>query len=783
MKRDVMTGTHFGAPVARKEDAALVTGTGCYVDDIQIPGLLHAFILRSPIPHGRIRAIDLARAQSAPGVVAAFAFDELPDCLKIKPMPLVVPNPAIRHPITQYALADREVHYVGEPVAVVVALARSLAEDAAELVDIEYETLPAVASLDQARGAGAPRAHLGIESNLAGEALFADGDCNAAFARAHKVIKASFDQHRGGAFFMETRGCVAVPSSVGKSFTLYGAMQAPHRIKRILQELFGLADDELRVVAPSDVGGGFGPKGSFYPEYALITHCVQLLGRPVKWIEDRRENFVATHQERDQKWDLELAVDQEGRILGLRGQLAHDTGAYVPWGLVLPWISMTTLQGPYVVPTFALTLKSFFTNKVPTTPVRGAGRPQAVFAMERLMDRVAQELGLDRSEVRRRNFIRPEQMPFNCRVIGRDGSPVLYDSGDYPGTQALALQNGDWAGFPARQTAARAQGRYLGIGLANFVEATGLGPYEGATVKIGTNGSIVVYTGAAPQGQSHHTTLAQIAADQLGVAPAAVKIVTGDTQGISLGIGTFAARSAVNAGNAVHMACSAVRHKIQALAAKALEANPGQIVLADGMVSVDGAPDRSISLARLAVVGVGMPGYSLDEGMTPGLEHTSYFSPAQSTFSNGCHVVEVEVDPEIGAVKLLRYVVVDDCGRQINPMVVHGQVVGGVVHGIGNALLEELVYDESGQLLSCNFGEYLLPLASDITEIEVLHTETPSPLNPLGVKGAGEGGTLPVTAAIASAIEDALKPFDVTISQVPITPMRLVEKLKVAGAR
>jgi aerobic carbon-monoxide dehydrogenase large subunit len=322
----------------------------------------------------------------------------------------------------------------------------------------------------------------------------------------------------------------------------------------------------------------------------------------------------------------------------------------------------------------------------------------------------------------------------------------------------------------------------LGIGVANFVEGTGLGPYEGATVKISTNGTIAVYTGAAPQGQSHHTTLAQIVADQLGVEPGAVQIVTGDTQGISLGVGTFAARSAVNAGNAVHLAAAEVRRKIQALAAKVLKAEPGQIVVAAGMASVDGVPERSISLARLAVVGVGMPGYSLDEGMTPGLEHTSYFSPPQSTFSNGCHVVEVEVDPEIGAVKLVRYVVADDCGRQINPMVVHGQVVGGVVHGIGNALLEELVYDESGQLLSCNFGEYLLPLASDLPHIEVLHTETPSPLNPLGVKGAGEGGTLPAAAAIASAVEDALKPFGVTITQVPITPMRLVEKLKARGA-
>jgi carbon-monoxide dehydrogenase large subunit len=776
MKRETVN-THFGSSTPRVEDPQLLTGLGCFVDDLHPEGMLHAYVLRSPHAHALIRGVDMSRARTAPGVVLAISYADLPQVLRDRPLPAVIFNPAIRHTITQYAVAKDEVCYVGEPVAVVVARERNLAEDAAELIDVDYETLPVVATLEQAIASDGPKAHHGLDSNLIAEVPFTDGDCDAAFAKAHKVISARFDQHRGGGYFMETRGCVAVPDGLTGQLTLYGTLQSPHRVKRILLEMFGFTDDQLRVVAPKDVGGGFGPKGSMYPEYPLILHCAMTLGKPVKWIEDRRENFVASHQERDQIWNLELALDDQARILGMRGELLHDNGAYVPWALVLPWIAMTTLHGPYVIPAFSLMLRSLFTNKVSTTPVRGAGRPQAVFSMERLMDFVAQEFNLPRDEVRRRNFIQREQMPFNCRMIARDGRPVIYDSGDYPHTQALAIKNSGYGDFRRRQEEARRQGRYIGIGLANFVEGTGLGPYEGATIRISTNGSIVLYTGAAPQGQSHHTTFAQIAADPLGVAPHQIKVVTGDTQGIALGIGTFAARSAVNAGNAVHLAATELRRKVQTTAARMLGVEPEEIVLADGAVHVDKDPTRRRTFAQVAVQSVGMPGYSLPPGSLPGLEQTSFFSPTQSTYSNGCHVVEAEVDIETGGIKLLRYVVVDDCGRQINPMVVHGQVVGGIVHGLGNALLEKMIYDETAQPLSTNFGEYLLPLASDVPDFEIHHTETPSPLNPLGVKGAGEGGTLPAIAAIASAIEDALRPFGVRICEVPITPMRIVEML------
>jgi carbon-monoxide dehydrogenase large subunit len=511
----------------------------------------------------------------------------------------------------------------------------------------------------------------------------------------------------------------------------------------------------------------------------VVAAAAKALGRPVKWIEDRRENFLATHQERDQYWDMEIAVDASAKIIGIRGQLIHETGAYVPWGIVLPWITATTVPGPYVIPHIKIDVLSVFTNKIQTTPVRGAGRPEAVVTMERLMDRVARELGLDPTEVRRRNFIQPGQMPYEVGIIFRDGRPVTYDSGDYPACQASALKASDYDGFPQRQAKARDDCRHIGIGVSNAVEATGLGPYESATIKVATNGRIVCYTGATPQGQAHQTTLAQIAADQLGVDFRDVDVVTGDTGSVSLGIGTFAARTAVNAGSSVHLAAKAVAEKAKKIAASMMECLEEDLELADGYVRLKGEHDVRKSLREIAVKSVGTPGFSMAGGLPPGLEHTAYFTPDQSAYANGTHVAEVEVDIETGAVKILRYTVAHDCGRVINPLVVDGQVIGGVAHGIGNALFERMVYDENAQPLSTNFGEYLMPLATDVPRIDLVHLETPSPLNPLGIKGAGEGGTIPAIAAIASAVENALSPFGVRIAEVPISPQRIVELLGV----
>jgi carbon-monoxide dehydrogenase large subunit len=771
----------FGAAVKRKEDPALLAGKGRFVDDIRLPGMLHAAFVRSAHPHAHIRGIDAAAARKLPGVHVVVTFADLPEPVRNTPLPLFVPSPAITQLHLPHALAEKETVYAGEPIAVVAAESRHVAEDGAALVAVDYEPLPGVADTAAAIELGAPLAHAGATSNIAARMPIAAGDVDKAFAGAAHVVAERIRIHRGGPFFMECRGIVASHDAIADSYMVYVSSQGSHRIKRGLMDVLDLNDNQMHVVTP-DVGGGFGPKGAIYPEYPCIAACAKLTGRPVKWIEDRRENFLTTHQERDQLWDLELAADRDGRILGLRGRLVHDTGAYVPWGLVLPWIAATTVPGPYVIPHFRIEVIAVYTNMISTTPVRGAGRPQGVFVMERMMDRLAAATGLDRAEVRRRNFIAPERMPYKVGIISRDGRPVTYDSGDYPASQARALQAARYEDFAARQAAARKAGRYIGIGISNAVESTGLGPYEGATVRIGTTGKVVLYTGATPHGQSHKTTLAQIAADPLGVSYEDVTVATADTREIAFGVGTFAARTAVNAGSSTHIAAIEVAKKVKQIAADMMEVSPDDLELRDGFACVRGVPGMRKSFRDIAVKSIGMPGFSMAGGLPPGLENTAYFQPDQSTYSNGTHIAEVEVDIETGAVKILRYTVLHDCGTVINPMVVEGQVVGGVAHGVGNALFERLIHDEGAEPQTVSFADYLLPTAPEMPHIEVLHTETPSPLNPLGLKGAGEGGTIAAIAAIIGAVENALSPFGVKINEAPIDPPRIVALIDAARA-
>ena len=771
----------FGASVQRKEDPALLRGRGRFVDDLVLPGMLYACFVRSTHAHARIRSIDMDAASKSPGVRAVLTFADMPDCLRSRTIPLLVPNPALTQALMPYALACDEVHYVGQTVAIVVAESRAAAEDAASLVNVDYEPLPVVADCIAAVAEGSATAHLASPSNVAGRLPVQVGHIEGAFSSAAHVFREQIFQHRGGAFFMECRGAIAAWDSNLDALTLYVSSQGSHRHKQNIVDMFDLRESQVRVLTP-DVGGGFGPKGSFYPEYPALIAASIHLRCPVKWIEDRRENFLATHQERDQHWDVEVAVTGDGRLLGVRGTLIHDMGAYTPWGVVLPWISATTVPGPYVLPAFRLDVVCALTNKVPTTPVRGAGRPQAVVVMERLMDRIASELALDPAEVRRRNFIQPSQMPYKVGIVFRDGRPVTYDSGDYPACQAVALDAIDYAGFPARREAALREGRRRGIGIGNAVEGTGLGPYEGATVKIAIDGRIQIYTGAVPQGQSHKTTLAQIAADQLGIDIGQIEIVTGDTAGITLGVGSFAARTAVNAGSSVHLAAVAVAGKVKRLASELLEVSPEDIELKDGSAGIVGVPELKKSFRELAVRAMGMPGFSMAGGPEPGLEHTSYFTPEQSTYANGTTVCEVCVDVETGHVSIERLVIAHDCGRVINPMVVDGQVVGGVAHAVGNALMERMVFDAEAQPLSTNFGEYLLPLATDVPDVQIIHRETPSPLNPLGIKGAGEGGTIPTVAAIMNAVNDALRPLGVVMRDLPILPHHIVHALNATTA-
>jgi carbon-monoxide dehydrogenase large subunit len=545
-----------------------------------------------------------------------------------------------------------------------------------------------------------------------------------------------------------------------------------------LVELLRLNDEEVRIVTP-DVGGGFGAKYLIYPEEVVVPLAARLLGRPVKWIEDRREHFLTSIQERDQEWDLEIALDSEAMILGVRGTLLNDQGAYTPQGVNVSYNSATALPGPYKIPSYSLRVVAVETNKVPTMPVRGAGYPQGTFAIERLLDAAAAHIGLDRAEIRRRNLIPAAAMPYTTPMKTRAGTPVRYDSGDFPKCQAMVLEAIDYDGFPGRKAAALSEGRYIGIGIANGTKGTGRGPFETGIVRIGRSGRITVSTGAAAMGQGTATMLAQLAADQFNVAPADINVIAGDTACVPMGHGGFASRQAVNAGNSVHSAAKGVREITLRVAAELLGTPIKDLELEDGLVRVKGG-NVSIKLGDIAREAAGIPGYSLPKGLEPGqpgLEQTANFMPTGLAYSNAAHAVEVEVDPSTGAVRILRYVVVSDCGRQINPMIVEGQITGGVVHGIGNALFERMVYDETAQPVSTSFADYLLPSATDLPPIELISHVSPSPLNPLGVKGVGECGVIPAAAAIISAIEHALDKFGVHLTETPVRPVRIVELL------
>lgn len=776
-----MGARQVGARVKRLEDPALLMGAGRFVDDVKLPDALFACFVRSPHAHARIRAIDAAAALALPGVHAVLTADDLPEPMRSERIPNLMTNPAIKVMRTQHALARQEVCYVGEAVAVVVADGRHVAEDAAAMVSVDYDVLPAVADCRDAVKPGAPRAHSDIDDNIAAVVRMQYGDVDAAFASAPHVFEESFWLHRGGGMAMETRAVAARHDAPSDLLTVWSSTQTPHLGRRMLADLMGRHLEQIRMIAP-DVGGGFGPKAPFYAEEAVIPAAALKLGRPVKWFEDRREHFLSATQERDQHFDVAIAVDRDGKILGVRGTLLHDTGAFMPWGIIMPYIAAVTIPGPYIVPSYRLTCTVAITNKVATTPVRGAGRPQAVFAMERLMDRVAHELKLDRAEVRRRNFIQPEQMPYAVGLIFRDGMPLVYHGGDYPRGQADAIARAGYDSFSARQAQARQRGRYLGIGLANYVEGTGLGPFEGVTVRVLPNGKVSVATGATNQGQGQRTALSQIVADRIGCRLDDIVMTMGDTAAISQGVGAFASRQAVNAGSSALMAGDAVRQKIIALAALTLGVPESDIDLDNGEAIARGGNQPRLSFGELARLSLGMAGVSFAPGQMPGLEHTAYFTAPQASFCNGTHIVEAEVDVFTGGVTLLNYTVAHDSGTVINPMIVDGQVQGGVAHGIGNALFEAMKYDENAQPLTTTFADYLLPGAADVPACAITHIETPNPLNPLGVKGAGEGGTIPAPAAIVSAIEDALSPFGVHFAEAPLTPERIVAALRAAGA-
>jgi CO/xanthine dehydrogenase Mo-binding subunit len=734
------------------------------VGDIVLPGMLHAAIVRSPHAHARIRAIDAGRALKVPGVVGVVTAADLGDAAR--PLPIVPPHAALRGKNFHLLAGDRA-RFVGEAVAVVVAERREVAEDARAHVDVDWDPLP---SVQEPTRSGSARVHDDITDNLAGRVTLARGDVEAALGTAPRRASLTLRIARAGGQPMETRGLVADYNAVTELLTVWASSQVPHQVRQFVCDLLGLPAHRVRVVAP-DVGGGFGAKLIVYPEDVLIPFLALRFGRPLRWLEDRLEHMLTATQERTQVHTVEIGFDDEGRVLALRDRFLHDTGAYTPRGLVVPLLSASMLAGPYRIPSVEVTFDSVYTNRVPVTPYRGAGQPQAVFVIERVMDLIARETGRDRAAVRFTNLVPPTAMPYDVGLPNYRGSGnVIYDSGDYPAVLRRALEMASYDQLARECAVARSEGRQLGVGIACYVELTGVGPFEGATIRADAAGRITVFTGVPSQGQGLETTLAQIAADELGVTPADISIVGGDTLGIGQGVGTFASRAAVVGGTAVALAARELRAKAVKLAAQALGVAESDVQQHGTAFAERGNAERRIELGRVAAVAAMA---TAAHGVAPGLEATHFFQPPDIAYSAGAHVVLAEVDAETLHVRLRGYWVSHDSGRLINPTIVEGQIQGAIALGIGAALLEEIRYDAAGQPLAASYMDYAMPRGDDVPSLAIDHLETLSPLNPLGLKGVGESGTLPVAAVVASAVEDALRDRRLTVDGVPLTPRAL----------
>ena len=775
-----MTKKFIGKRIRRNEDPRLLTGGALFVDDVDIPGMLHAAFLRSDYAHAHLRSVDVSAARERPGVVAVITAEDMGDEWQPGP-PLVSPPPTVENVLfnsrTQVPLVKDKVRHAGEPIVLVIAESRYIAEDAVEDIIADLEPLDAVVDLEKALEPDSVLVHDDLDSNLAAHLVQKKGDYAAIREDADLLIKRRIVIDRGAAVAMENRGIVAQWDPKSQHLTVWDTTQAPIPIRNGLAARLGLSEHQVRVIAPF-VGGGFGPKMMmFYPEEMLIPWISVKLNRPVKWIEDRRENFYATTQEREQIHEAEMALTRDGRILGVSDVILHDSGAYDPYGLTIPLNTQCHAMGAYDVPNFFSEVTVVFTNKTLTTPVRGAGRPQGIFVVERLLDLAAKELSIDPIEIRKRNFIPPESFPYDHQIIDQAFTTLIFDSGNYlPALEKAAEMIGFEQFVKVDQPRLRAEGLHVGIGIVSFVETTGIGPYEGARVTVEASGKINVATGVGTQGQGHFTSFAQIVAEQLGVDVSDVHLVTGDTSAFHWGTGTFASRGAVVAANAINASALAVRQKILKLASEILEAPEEELELEGGKVRVADVPRISISLGELAVLANPLRG-AVEPGTEPGLEATAYFGPKYGGTAFGAHAMIVEVDTETMMVEIKRYTVVEDCGTVINPLIVEGQIHGGVSMGIGNSFYEKLVYDENGQLLNASLADYLIPSATEMPHIEVSHQETPSPLNPLGSKGAGEAGAIPVPSLFAQALEDALYDYDLEIMEMPLSPNRLFELL------
>jgi carbon-monoxide dehydrogenase large subunit len=766
--------SYIGRSVVRREDNRLLKGAGTFVGDMKLEGMVHVAIVRSQQAHARINAVDLEAARNADGVVLALAGAELKDMLPpISGMQVAAPkgwrdgmDPHIEIP-DQTLIPHDKLRYVGEPYALVVASDRYVAEDAAELIEGDFEPLPPVANAEAALDAEA-LVHDHLPGNIAATLHAKKGDGEAALATAPHRLKRHYFHHRYAAMPMECRGVVAEYDSRTDSITVWSSTQVVHWVRREVANALGMPEDRVRVVAP-DVGGGFGGKGHVYPEDILIAYLAKRLDRPVKWLEDRHEHLLNAAHSRDNLFDIEVGYDDDGRISVVKNYFLVDSGAYSPVGAAIAGNSIAHFMGPYDIPHYEADCKVMMTNRTPNAPYRGAGRPEVAFAMERSIDLIANELGLDPAEVRFRNMIQPEQMPYAVGLPYRDGVMIEYDSGDYPEALRKALDGiGGLDAFRTRQKEALAEGRYLGLGLGCYVEGTGIGPFEGATVKIDSSGKVMVATGACPQGQGHETAFAQVAADIWNVDIDDVVVTLADTSHVTMGYGTIASRSAVTASGAIKDSSEKVKEKVFAIAANVLEASESDLELRGGSVGVIGVPEMSMTLKEVARAA--LPGWihQRPEGIEAGLEGTAYYEPPTVTWAYAANAAIIEIDPQTGVVKIENYVEVHDAGTLINPGIADGQVKGGLVQGIGGGLFEELSYDEHGQLMTGSFMDYLLPTASDVPPINVIHTETPSPRNSFGFKGLGEGGAIAPPVVIANAVCDALKSFGAEINSTPV---------------
>src|SRR5919205_3081172 len=794
-----MTENYVGKRVKRTEDPRLIRGLAHYVDDIALPGTLHVAFVRSIYAHARITGIDTAAALEVPGVVAVYTGKDVAD--KIGAVPCASALPELKVP-DHRVLATDKVYFVGHPIAAIVATDRYAARDAVDLVMVDYEELPVVTDVEEA-AAGGPVIHEAFSDNIAYKLTSGEGDIDAAFAAADRTVKQRVLHNRLAPVAMEPRGVLARYFPGEEELTLWSSTQIPHLMRTQVALMIGIPENRLRVITP-EVGGGFGSKLNVYAEEALLGWISMQLGRPVKWIETRRENIQATIHGRGQVGEIEIGCKLDGTVTGLRYNVFADLGAYHQ--LLTPAIPTLTglmLSGSYKIPAIQINVTGVFTNKMATDAYRGAGRPEATYVVERAIDLVADELGLDPVEVRRRNFPAPEEFPF------KTATGLFYDSGDYEAALAKALANAGYEKLREEQRAARDEGRIVGIGVSTYVEICALGPsqampaggWESATVRIEPTGKVTVLTGASPHGQGQETSFAQLAADELGVDLNDVTVVHGDTSIVQYGIGTFGSRATAVGGTAVYVAIEKLKEKASKIAAHMLGTDAAAVAFAEGVFTMKGAkkaaaaggdptevpepvlpagqdpagalpePDpgrKSVTIQEVALAA--HLGKELPPDTEPGLSATYFFEPKNFTFPFGTHIAVVEIDRDTGDIEFLRYVAVDDCGRVINPMLVDGQVHGGIVQSIGQAMFEEVVYDEQGQLVTGTLMDYALPRASHIPEFELDRTETPSPVNPLGVKGVGEAGTIGATPAVVNAVVDALAPFGVRHLDMPIKP-------------